>query len=430
MDSGSLLGSADFVDLVGSSAVELTWLNSINAEECGDGGGTVTVGGTSSTWRGQITVYLGDYSDRVTGPDSEGNENWRVYIMTRGGNDIVYGGTMPEFIDLWTGNDQCDGGGGDDVILGYDGNDELAGGDGDDEIRGEAGDDYLDGWTGHDSLYGGDDNDLILGYSGDDYADGGDGTDDIYTESGDDTCRGGGGYWDYCNGGHGTDDCRYWITMDSCEEEVPVTWPGTVDPIDGGSCASHVLSYGQKYLPPSGPGLPPYETFELIVCCWDNAQNRYEIVGTSDEMQNPNVRTQIIGSSYFDQIYMMVGEPLELCYTDETNYVLFGQFSNLWDTPYEIVGLGGHDLIECMNDFGSLMDGMEGLNCLVNAGWGGDYVYGGPYDDDLRGKDDNDHLYGNDGDDSLSGEAGTDQCHGHTGTDDCDSSCEYEYSCE
>jgi Ca2+-binding RTX toxin-like protein len=72
-----------------------------------------------------------------------------------GGDDVVNGGTGPDYVD---------GGSGDDVVNGNAGDDQLYGGDGNDVLDGGAGEDELFSDPGADDMYGGPDYDYVAYY--------------------------------------------------------------------------------------------------------------------------------------------------------------------------------------------------------------------------------------------------------------------------
>ena len=145
------------------------------------------------------TIAAGaDTNDQITAEPKDG----AVALFGHGGDDIITGGDL---------NDWLEGDAGNDVIIANSGNDTVFGG---------TGADTLYGLDGADALYGDADNDMIEGNRGDDY---------LYGGQGDDTLSGGGGL-DTIFGGDGYDI----LTSDRADNTADYT-RGMGDKLDGGT---------------------------------------------------------------------------------------------------------------------------------------------------------------------------------------------------
>ena len=120
------------------------------------------------------------------------------------GDDILFGTTADDTLNLLGGNDVFRGGDGNDVVEGGEGDDNLFGEAGDDELSGDSGNDLLNGGPGEDTLDGGAGRDTLRGGGGDDVLGGGGGRDRLIGSAGNDTLNGDGGA-DILNGGGGND---------------------------------------------------------------------------------------------------------------------------------------------------------------------------------------------------------------------------------
>ena len=86
------------------------------------------------------------------------------------GDDVLYGTSNGDTLDLGAGNDIALGLAGDDTIVGGDGNDLLQGSDGNDVLDGNTGNDVIYGGRGADQLIGGTGHDQLFGeWGGDTY---------------------------------------------------------------------------------------------------------------------------------------------------------------------------------------------------------------------------------------------------------------------
>jgi hypothetical protein len=91
---------------------------------------------------GEGNDTLADHLDWLSNPGEAG-----------GGDDVAYGQSGGDRIELGSGDDRADGGEGNDLLYGDEGDDKLSGGDGEDAVIGEAGSDQLLGGAGPDHLY-------------------------------------------------------------------------------------------------------------------------------------------------------------------------------------------------------------------------------------------------------------------------------------
>lgn len=124
--------------------------------------------------------------DTITG---NATDNW---ILTLGGDDVVFGGAGDDSLSGGSGDDRLFGEHGWDKLKGGAGNDRTAGGPGRDRLLGGADDDLLDGGGDHDVLRGDDGSDRLFGRGGDDFLIGGRGDDTLVGGSGEDVLSGGG----------------------------------------------------------------------------------------------------------------------------------------------------------------------------------------------------------------------------------------------
>lgn len=125
-------------------------------------------------------------------------------VSAGSGNDEITGNDVRNHIRGNGGNDTIYGGGGNDLLEGGIGNDRLFGDSGADVIRGGIGNDRIIGGTGNDRLFGEGGADVIRGGSGNDRIIGGSDNDRLLGDGGADLIRGGTGS-DTINGGGGDD---------------------------------------------------------------------------------------------------------------------------------------------------------------------------------------------------------------------------------
>ena len=102
------------------------------------------------------------------------------------------------------GDDTLEAGAGNDDISGNSGQDSIRGGDGEDLLRGGTGNDTIDGDAGDDQLRGQRDGDRLAGGTGNDNINGGGGNDTLFGEDGNDFLKGGSRV-DILFGGNGND---------------------------------------------------------------------------------------------------------------------------------------------------------------------------------------------------------------------------------
>ncbi|HEX8126510.1 MAG TPA: calcium-binding protein, partial [Allosphingosinicella sp.] len=143
-----------------------------------DGGGSVTLAGSASSFTDISEIIFGDgvvwsnadllsHSTSMTteGPDTlTGDDNDNV-IVGLGGDDVLDGAGGNDTLDGGDGDDILTGGTGEDVLDGGEGSDVLAGGQGGDELRGGEGSDVMTGGEG-DDIYIADDFDTVVEAAG------------------------------------------------------------------------------------------------------------------------------------------------------------------------------------------------------------------------------------------------------------------------
>lgn len=155
------------------------------------GGDDVVTGNFVNNW-----IRSGTGDDVVFG--NGGNDR----LILAGGADLGYGGNGNDTVDGGFGDDRMFGGNGDDRMFGGNGSDIVNGAAGKDVIFGGNGQDTIQGGNGNDKIFAGAQNDSISGGFGKDYIadgfgndiiNGGWGSDMIVFAQGDDTATGGGG---------------------------------------------------------------------------------------------------------------------------------------------------------------------------------------------------------------------------------------------
>lgn len=140
---------SDALDLTGSDAAAID-LNRISSVEnaVGIGGGQLGVG----------THVIGTPGPNRLKADEQFFSLSRAPITIEGGggDDLLIGSPLADFLDGGAGNDSIDGGGGNDLLLGGPGNDTVIGGGGRDRLYGSDGNDTIFARDGIiDRLYGG-----------------------------------------------------------------------------------------------------------------------------------------------------------------------------------------------------------------------------------------------------------------------------------
>lgn len=137
-----------------------------------------------------------------TGDDVVHGNNGNDRLVLEGGDDRGYGGTGNDSVNGGYGNDTVFGGNGNDTLYGGNGTDTMNGGTGNDTIYGGFGTDNIQGGKGNDTIFAGAQNDIINGGYGNDFiidgfgndtVNGGWGSDTIVFAQGDDIATGGGG---------------------------------------------------------------------------------------------------------------------------------------------------------------------------------------------------------------------------------------------
>ena len=126
----------------------------------------------------EVRIYGGPGADREIGGPMGERFNESDEDAPGGGADVVHGG--PGFAGIegegvTSHGARYYGDAGDDIIFGGFGPDYLNGGAGDDELRGAAGNDTLIGGPGRDQLAGEAGNDVLIGGPGKDFLEGGPG---------------------------------------------------------------------------------------------------------------------------------------------------------------------------------------------------------------------------------------------------------------
>ena len=200
----------------------------------GEGGNDTLVGGDGADLLegGPVDdmIYAGNvWAANTTVPPPSNDSNSLSYGLTGDelygddGNDQLFAGSGPTFMDGGDGNDTLRGGPANDTLIGGNGADELHGGADNDTLYGgfawgpndlapppsndvtaTAAGDVLYGDDGNDMLYGGNGSNTMDGGAGDDKITGGPGNDTLYGGDGNDTLIGGDGA-DELHGGAGND---------------------------------------------------------------------------------------------------------------------------------------------------------------------------------------------------------------------------------
>ncbi len=326
-------GGADFdalfFDTNGEAGVELA----LDAS----GSGTYNFGAGSGTFINIEEFGATDNDDSLDlGAATEG-----LRVLTRDGNDTIFGGAGNDTLVMGAGDDLAEAGDGDDSIqgdngddllagdggndtlsgdsgadtlLGGEGDDSLSGGEGDDQLFGEEGNDTLDGGLGNDVLYGGGGKDLIYagegedeigGGSGNDTVLGGAGADTIGGDEGDDSLSGGAGD-DVIDGGQGAD-------LIEGGEGDDILYGGSSTPVANSDPASYAALSGSAgtLAGTDGNSALTYTTTSL------------ETGATSDGVADPGTLTvQASDGSYYELQGYQLGDADE---PNETHLHEFGQ---------------------------------------------------------------------------------------------------------
>jgi len=115
-----------------------------------------------------------------------------VFNALFGGDDLISGSPLNDWLDGYTGRDTVNGGDGADFIRALEDNDIVDAGGGDDDANGNTGSDIVHGGDGADFVRGGRDADTVYGDAGDDFhVNGNIGDDMVFGGAGSDTLFGG-----------------------------------------------------------------------------------------------------------------------------------------------------------------------------------------------------------------------------------------------
>ncbi|PLL11597.1 hypothetical protein C0V75_16405 [Tabrizicola sp. TH137] len=326
----------------------------------GEGAGTASGGGGTTSYSQVETVVTGSAGDSLTG--GSGNDIFDTRagadtIFAGAGNDRLFGGDGTDSLDAGAGDDWVEGGNDGDTVFGGIGNDSVYGGAGADSLDAGAGNDLVDAGTENDTVFGGTGNDSIFGGAGTDSLDAGDGDDLVQAGIGDDILFGGIGT-DQLFGGDGNDS------------------------VDGGD-GNDLLDAG--------------------------AGNDTLFGGAGDDTVRGGAGSDtMVGGSGTDR----------LDYSDATAGVSVNLETNATG------GGAAGDSISGFEDLqGSALNDTLTGNGDNNRLWGGageDRLFGGAGNDSLSGGDGNDSLDGGAGNDTLAGGAGADTLRGSTGMDVAD----------
>lgn len=163
-------------DIYGDGSAMDGWSVSLDAQD------RVLIRGTA---RSEVFVSTDQTTVIVTkaGDDTVYGREWSEIVLGQNGNDTMWGFDGNDTLrggnddDVMYGDSDSDFSGDDDVILGNAGNDMIYGGGGDDRLIGGTGDDWIQGGYGNDRLLGQDGADTIISSEGADVMAGGDGAD-------------------------------------------------------------------------------------------------------------------------------------------------------------------------------------------------------------------------------------------------------------
>ena len=354
--------------------------------------------------------------------------------------------------------------GGDDTLTGGSGADRLYGGDGNDTLLGAGGNDTLEGGAGTDSLSGGDGSDSLTGGDGNDSLQGGAGNDTIDGGLGDDIIAGGAGA-DSLTGGGGTD------TLDYSTNTAGFTGNLLTNSVTGGDADGDTISgFTNIYGGIGGDTLTLSNTSGLLVAgdgndyggggtgndtlfggtgrdtLYGGAGDDTIDGGTGDDFLIGGAgANSLSGGDGSDEFYGGAGDTVvggEGGVDNDTLYLIWGNVENVTygggnneaGTVTFTAASGGGTLtfseLENVRFFGAVdgtsgddsigagyidgeydeIDGSDGNNDEVVAGFGNDTVtalagddtvYGGAGDDVVTGGAGNDALYGDDGSDTA-----------------------------
>ncbi len=271
------------------------------------------------------------------------------------GRTVVIGGSGPELIDTYGGDDTIAAGGGDDEVRSGEGDDELDLGPGVDEARGGPGWDEIQGGAGADTIYGDDGNDMLSGGADADDLWGERGADFFQGQDGDDVLHDDGmltGVYrgDVLTGGAGRDTADYGSRGG--------TWPVTIT-LDG------VANDGADT---EADNVGPLGDVEVV----EGTGNNDVLIGSqrADELQGGYGNDSMDGGG--------------------GNDVLEGFFGT-----DQLAGGAGNDTLQGLQDDDGLLG--EGGDDTLMGGTGNDSIAGGPGADLHDGGLDNDVLLARDG---------------------------------
>jgi Ca2+-binding RTX toxin-like protein len=373
-----------------------------------------------------------------------GHNAWIEAAIGGGGDDVLIGNVVGNYLKGNQGNDILVGGRGDDELIGNQGEDQLYGGqdndlldggwhfdklygeDGNDRIYGDRGNDFLDGGDGDDRLYGGTENDELIGGDGDDFLYGEDGNDILSGGAGNDSLNGGAGY-DTADYGYASGDLEIDLAAVLEDPSQDQTWgwalgsngnyeglynieaiiSGSGDDTIRGSSSFNTLSGGDGNDIIDGRGGRDYlygQQGDDLLIGGDGIDDLYG-GADNDELQGGNGNDLLDGGKGVDTAdYGYTSTGVSVSLTFGTAYV----FSTDQDTLKGIENVRG----------GTGDDSIRG-NGTANL------LEGGNGQDTLSGLAGNDTLLGGNGNDTLNGGAGNDILAGGSGTDMADYSDEF-----
>jgi len=344
-----------------------------------------------------------------------------------GGDDLIVGSEVRDYLDGDAGNDVLLGGDGDDSLWGGTHTEELIRRDGAKktvviDVRGGRSDgSYVLSDYGHEddgeSNYTindldrlDDGNDFISGGDGSDYGEGGGGDDVLYGSYGNDTLQGDRG-GDYLSGGEGDDTLHGDYSVNHLNVFAPDVNGNYADFLDGGAGNDTLRGgYGADQLY-GGAG----NDF-LLGDSWYFVLSAGERMEGDDFLDGGEGADTLIGGGGRDRL--IGGEGADLLYGDDSeglsqensaeDYLTGGSGNDtLVGGAAADILFGDDDDDELYGDNDSVAENKQGDDTL-DGGKGNDY---------LRGYGGNDTLIGSEGDDTLVGESGDDVLVGGDGDD-------------
>ncbi len=359
---------------------------------------TLDNGDVVATWQSWFGT-----SDIVTRLIHADREDARV----SGGADVVALAAGGDLLDALAGADAITGGTGADTVFGNGGTDTLTGAEGRDFLVGGSGADSLEGGVREDTLMGGAGADVMTGDGGDDVLIGEDQADTMTGGEGNDTIQGGAGS-DVLSGNAGNDS----LWGDHDPSGVWTDGTGQADTLYGGEGddklyggAGDDVLFGDDY---SYQGLETGND-RLVLSEGDDTLNGLAGQDTIDASGATLAITVELDpySTGMGRISAVGGVYSGTIYQAE--HVWGGAFDDtLRGNAAEngLTGNGGNDLLE----------GAEGADTLLGNG-GADVILGENGQDLLEGGNAGDSLYGGANDDTLDGGTGGDSLEGGSGAD-------------